>query len=110
MELIRYSSVNVNQESLEVLSNVALNIEKGEFVYIIGKVGSGKSSLLKTMYGELPLKEGEASVLGFDLIKLKQKHLPQLRRKLGVIFQDFQLLSDRTVENNLRFVLKATGW
>ncbi len=110
MELIRYSSVNVNQESLEVLSNVALNIEKGEFVYIIGKVGSGKSSLLKTMYGELPLKEGEASVLGFDLIKLKQKHLPQLRRKLGVIFQDFQLLSDRTVEHNLRFVLKATGW
>ncbi len=110
MELIKYSSVNVNQESLEVLSNVALNIEKGEFVYIIGKVGSGKSSLLKTMYGELPLKEGEASILGFDLIKLKQKHLPQLRRKLGVIFQDFQLLSDRTVENNLRFVLKATGW
>ena len=110
MELIKYSSVNVNQEALEVLSNVALNIEKGEFVYIIGKVGSGKSSLLKTMYGELPLKEGEASILGFDLIKLKQKHLPQLRRKLGVIFQDFQLLSDRTVENNLRFVLKATGW
>lgn len=110
MELIKYSSVNVNQESLEVLSNVALNIEKGEFVYIIGIVGSGKSSLLKTMYGELPLKEGEASILGFDLIKLKQKHLPQLRRKLGVIFQDFQLLSDRTVENNLRFVLKATGW
>jgi len=110
MELIKYSSVNVNQGSLEVLSNVALNIEKGEFVYIIGKVGSGKSSLLKTMYGELPLKEGEASILGFDLIKLKQKHLPQLRRKLGVIFQDFQLLSDRTVENNLRFVLKATGW
>ena len=110
MELIKYSSVNVYQEAQEVLSNVAFSIDKGEFVYIIGKVGSGKSSLLKTMYGELALKEGEANILDFDLMKLKQKHLPQLRRKLGVIFQDFQLLSDRTVENNLKFVLKATGW
>ena len=110
MELIKYSSVNVYQEAQEVLSNVAFSIDKGEFVYIIGKVGSGKSSLLKTMYGELALKEGEATILDFDLMKLKQKHLPQLRRKLGVIFQDFQLLSDRTVENNLKFVLKATGW
>ncbi|MBO7103460.1 MAG: ATP-binding cassette domain-containing protein [Bacteroidaceae bacterium] len=110
MELIKYSSVNVYQETQEVLSNVAFSIDKGEFVYIIGKVGSGKSSLLKTMYGELALKEGEATILDFDLMKLKQKHLPQLRRKLGVIFQDFQLLSDRTVENNLKFVLEATGW
>ncbi|MBQ2167313.1 MAG: ATP-binding cassette domain-containing protein, partial [Bacteroidaceae bacterium] len=93
MELIKYSSVNVYQEAQEVLSNVAFSIDKGEFVYIIGKVGSGKSSLLKTMYGELALKEGEATSLDFDLMKLKQKHLPQLRRKLGVIFQDFQLLS-----------------
>ena len=90
MELIKYSSVNVYQEAQEVLSNVAFSIDKGEFVYIIGKVGSGKSSLLKTMYGELALKEGEATILDFDLMKLKQKHLPQLRRKLGVIFQDFQ--------------------
>ncbi len=108
--LIHYNSVNVYQETQEVLSNVNLQINKGEFVYIIGKVGSGKSSLLKTIYGELPIREGEAKVMDFDLLKLKQKHLPQLRRKLGVIFQDFQLLTDRNVEANLRFVLKTTGW
>ena len=108
--LINYNSVNVYQEAQEVLSNVNFQVEKGEFVYLIGKVGSGKSSLLKTLYGELPLHEGEAHVMGFDLLHLKQKHLPQLRRRLGVIFQDFQLLTDRTVEANLRFVLRATGW
>ncbi len=108
--LINYNSVNVYQEAQEVLSNINFQVEKGEFVYLIGKVGSGKSSLLKTLYGELPLHEGEAHVMGFDLLHLKQKHLPQLRRRLGVIFQDFQLLTDRTVEANLRFVLRATGW
>ena len=108
--LINYKSVNVYQETQEVLSNVTFSADKGDFLYIIGKVGSGKSSLLKTMYGELALTEGEAQVLDYDLTKLKQKHLPALRRKLGVIFQDFQLLTDRTVEANLKFVLKATGW
>lgn len=110
MALINYSSVNVYQEAQEVLSNVSFQVEKGEFVYLIGKVGSGKSSLLKTLYGELPLREGRADVMGFDMLHLKQKHLPQLRRRLGVIFQDFQLLTDRSVESNLRFVLRATGW
>ncbi len=110
MALIDYHSVNVYQEAQEVLSNVNFQVEKGEFVYLIGKVGSGKSSLLKTLYGELPLNEGEARVMDFDLLHLRQKHLPQLRRRLGVIFQDFQLLTDRTVEANLRFVLRATGW
>jgi cell division transport system ATP-binding protein len=110
MMLINYSSVNVYQEAQEVLSNVRFQVDKGAFVYLIGKVGSGKSSLLKTIYGELPLREGEATVMGFDMMHLKQKHLPQLRRKLGVIFQDFQLLTDRSVEANLRFVLRATGW
>ena len=110
MALIDYHSVNVYQEAQEVLSNVHFQVENGEFVYLIGKVGSGKSSLLKTLYGELPLNEGEARVMDFDLLHLRQKHLPQLRRRLGVIFQDFQLLTDRTVEANLRFVLRATGW
>jgi len=108
--LIRYQNVNVYQESQEVLSNVSFTVDKGEFVYLIGKVGSGKSSLLKTLYGELPVREGEAVVMDYDMVHLRQKHLPELRRKLGVIFQDFQLLTDRTVERNLRFVLKATGW
>ena len=108
--LVNYSSVNVYQETQEVLRNVSFSVEKGEFVYLIGRVGSGKSSLLKTIYGELPIHEGEAEVMGYDLRKLKQKHLPDLRRKLGVIFQDFQLLTDRTVQANLRFVLRATGW
>ena len=108
--LINYKSVNIYQETQEVLSNVTFSADKGDFLYIIGKVGSGKSSLLKTMYGELALAEGEAQVMDYDLTKLKQKHLPTLRRKLGVIFQDFQLLTDRTVEANLKFVLKATGW
>ena len=108
--LINYKSVNVYQETLEVLHNVNLQVEKGEFVYIIGKVGSGKSSLLKTIYDELAIKEGEALVLDYNMKKLRQKRLPKLRKRLGIIFQDFQLLTDRTVEANLRFVLQATGW
>ena len=108
--LIEYNKVNVWQETQEVLSEATFSIDEGEFVYIIGKVGSGKSSLLKTMYGELPIRGGEATVMDTNLMTLKPKHLPELRRKLGIIFQDFQLLTDRTVEANLRFVLKATGW
>ena len=83
---------------------------KGEFVYLVGKVGSGKTSLLKTFYGELDIASGKAEVLGYDMLHIKRKHIPQLRRKLGIVFQDFQLLTDRTVYDNLEFVLRATGW
>lgn len=93
-----------------VLQNVNFNISRGEFVYLVGKTGTGKSSLLKTLYGELTLTKGEASVVGFDLRTMDWKKVPFLRRNLGVIFQDFQLLTDRNVQENLRFVLKATGW
>lgn len=93
-----------------VLSNVDLRVDPGEFVYLIGRVGSGKSTLLKTLYGELPLREGEGRVAGFDLRRLKRKQVPYLRRRLGIIFQDCQLLTDRNVHQNLHFVLKATGW
>ncbi len=108
--LIEYKNVEVFQETQEVLRDVTFSVDEGEFVYIIGKVGSGKSSLLKTLYGELPIHEGEAYVMGYDMCGLRRKYLPELRRKLGVIFQDFQLLTDRTVDANLRFVLRATGW
>jgi cell division transport system ATP-binding protein len=107
---ISLHGVNIYQNENLVLSDVNIELEKGEFVYLIGKTGSGKSSILKTLYADLPLKEGEASIAGYDLKSLKNKEIPYLRRKLGIIFQDFQLLSDRTVEDNLRFVLKATGW
>jgi len=93
-----------------VLSDVSVSVEKGEFVYLIGKTGTGKSSFMKTLYGDLPLQEGEGSIVGFDLATLKEKDIPFLRRKLGVVFQDFKLLNDRTVNDNLRFVLTATGW
>ncbi len=110
MNLIDYKGVNVYQESQLVLQGVNVLIGEGEFVYFTGKVGAGKSSFLKTLYGELPVKEGEAHVMDYDLTSLKRRHLPDLRKKLGVIFQDFQLLTDRSVDANLRFVLKATGW
>lgn len=110
MALIEYSNVNIYQDSQLVLKGVNFTANEGEFIYITGKVGSGKSTLLKTFYAELPVNEGNANVLGFNMNKLKQKNVPDLRRKLGIIFQDFQLLTDRTVEANLRFVLKATGW
>jgi cell division transport system ATP-binding protein len=97
------------RESL-ILSNINVTINKGEFVYLIGKTGSGKSSLMKTLYGDLPLTEGSGSIVGYDLAKLKEKDIPYLRRKLGVVFQDFKLLTDRTVYDNLLFVLKATEW
>lgn len=110
MKLIQYKNVHVYQEAQHVLRNVNLEVDEGEFIYITGKVGTGKSTLLKSLYGELPVKEGEAKVLDFDLTKLKHSHLPELRKKLGIIFQDFKLLTDRSVDANLRFVLKATGW
>ncbi len=103
-------SANIFQEDNLVLSDVNLTLGKGEFAYLIGRVGSGKTSLIKTITAEIPLKDGNAVVCGFDLKKLKRKHIPKLRRKIGVVFQDFQLLTDRSVYNNLLFVLKATGW
>ncbi|MCW3807605.1 cell division ATP-binding protein FtsE [Plebeiibacterium marinum] len=93
-----------------VLKDVNLEVKKGEFIYLIGKVGSGKSSLLKSIYAEIEVSDGDIFAVGYDLKKMKTKHIPYLRRKMGIIFQDFQLLSDRTVYDNLSFVLKATGW
>ncbi|PIZ06666.1 MAG: phosphonate ABC transporter ATP-binding protein, partial [Flavobacteriales bacterium CG_4_10_14_0_8_um_filter_32_5] len=108
--IISISKANIFQKENLVLQNVDMQINKGEFVYLIGKTGAGKSSLLKTLYGDLALKEGNASVCDFDLVNLKRSKVPYLRRKLGIVFQDFQLLSDRSVMDNLLFVLKATGW
>lgn len=108
--LISYQHVNVSLQGQEILSDVNLELRKGEFVYLIGKVGSGKSTLLKTIYGEAEIDAGEAWVLGNAMRTLKRKDFPTLRRKLGIVFQDFQLLTDRTVHENLKFVLKATGW
>ena len=108
--LIKYKGVRVSQDYDTVLRGVDLELSRGSFVYLIGKVGAGKSSLLKTMYGELDITEGEAEVLGYNMRKLKQKHVPKLRRRLGIVFQDFQLLTYRSVYDNLKFVLRATGW
>lgn len=113
--LIDYKHVNVYQADKQILEDICFHADEGEFIYIIGKVGSGKSSLLKTMYNELDLYEedndaAEAEVLGRNMLKIKRKEVPALRKELGIIFQDFQLLHDRTVYNNLRFVLRATGW
>lgn len=108
--VISVKNANIYQGQNLVLQNVYFSIQAGEFVYLVGKTGTGKSSLLKTLYGELPLKEGEAEVAGFDIKTLTWKTVPFLRRKLGVVFQDFNLLTDRNVYKNLEFVLKATGW
>ena len=108
--LIRYQNVSIRQQGLEILEDVNFELNKGEFVYLIGKVGSGKTSFLKTVYGELDIHSGEAEVMGYNLRTIKQKHIPELRRRLGIVFQDFQLLTDRTVHANLEFVLRATGW
>jgi len=108
--IIQLSTINVFQKSKLVLSNINLDVFPGEFIYLIGKTGSGKSSLLQIIYADLPLEKGVANVCGFDLLKIKKKEIPYLRRKLGIVFQDFQLLDDRNIEENLTFVLKATGW
>lgn len=108
--VISITDAKVYQRDHLVLSDVNLNIKKGEFAYLIGKTGSGKSSVLKLIYGEVPLKEGFGEVAGYKLHSLKASQIPFLRRKLGIVFQDFQLLPDRTVNDNLEFVLKATGW
>ncbi len=108
--LISYKAVDICQQELCVLEAVDLSLGAGELVYLTGRVGSGKSSLLKSLYGELDIKRGDACVLGFDLRRLRRRRLPDLRRKLGIVFQDFQLLMDRTVADNLEFVLRATGW
>ena len=108
--IIRYQNVCVSQQGLEILEGVDFELNQGEFVYLIGKVGSGKTSFLKTIYGELEIQSGEAEVMGCNMRTIKQKHIPDLRRRLGIVFQDFQLLTDRTVHANLEFVLRATGW
>lgn len=109
--LIDYKNVTIYQQEKCVLKNVNFNVDEGEFIYLIGKVGTGKSSLLKTMYCELDIEEADNAIaLDRDLMKVKRKHIPELRREMGIIFQDFKLLNDRTIYKNLRFVLKATGW
>ncbi len=108
--VINLSGVQINQQSSVVLQDVNLQLNETEFVYLIGRTGSGKSSLLKTIYGDLPIKEGLGEVAGFDLNKLRKKDVPMLRRKIGIVFQDFQLLQDRNIYDNLLFVLGATGW
>lgn len=108
--VVQIEYANIYQSGSLILQDVNLNVQKGEFVYLVGKTGTGKSSLLKTLYGELTLTEGVGHVVGFNLKEMDWKKLPFLRRNLGVVFQDFQLLSDRNVNENLSFVLKATGW
>src|SRR5450631_2037159 len=108
--IVELQNVNIYQSGTLILGNVNIVVNKGEFVYLVGKTGTGKSSLLKTLYGELPLTEGEGTVAGYTLRGLDWKKVPYLRRNLGVVFQDFQLLTDRNINNNLKFVLQATGW
>lgn len=108
--LIKYEHVDVCQQELTVLRDVNLEIYSGEFIYLLGKVGSGKSTFLKSLYKEVPVSSGKAEVLSYDLNEIKNKQIPFLRRKIGIVFQDFQLLTDRTVNANLEFVLRATGW
>src|SRR5262245_7928579 len=108
--IIELHEARIFQQENLILNNVDFTVHKGEFLYLIGRTGSGKSSLMRTLYGDLHLNEGEGSVCGFDLRKLKRKEVPHLRRKLGIVFQDFQLLSDRNVNENLVFVMKSTGW
>tara|TARA_B100001093_G_scaffold347913_1_gene332539 strand:+ start:6665 stop:7348 length:684 start_codon:yes stop_codon:yes gene_type:complete len=108
--IIRLKDAKIYQKDHLVLSRVSFELQSGDFIYLIGKTGTGKSSLLKTLYGDLLLQEGVGEVVGFDLTSLKEKEIPYLRRGIGVVFQDFQLLSDRTVNDNLSFVLRATGW
>ena len=108
--IINYKNINIYQGERQVLRNVNITVEEGEMVYLVGQVGSGKSSLLKTFYAEVPCEGEEANVLGYNMLKFKTKQQPALRREMGIVFQDFQLLTDRTVFENLNFALKATGW
>ena len=108
--LLHYNNVEIRHDDALILSNVNLTVNEGDYVFITGKVGSGKSTLLSTIYGELCPTGGEATVLGFDMLKIKPRQLPELRKQLGMVFQDFQLLTERSVQKNMEFVLKATGW
>ncbi len=108
--IVSVKEASIFQENQTVLSDISFELEKGELAFIVGRTGSGKSSLLKTMYADLPLRLGEIIIAGYNITKIKRKEVPMLRRKLGIIFQDFQLLPDRTVSENLYFVMKATGW
>lgn len=108
--VLSLKNVTISQSNKVILSQINLEVKQGEFLYIIGKTGTGKSSFMKTLYGDLPLKEGEGNIVGYDLRKLKENDIPFLRRKIGIVFQDFQLLPDRNINENLLFVLKATGW
>ena len=108
--IIEYRDVEILRKELVVLKHVNLTVMPGEFLYLVGKVGSGKSSLMKSIYAEVPIENGEAIAMGYDLRTIKRKHIPYLRRQIGIVFQDFQLLIDRNVYDNLLFVLKATGW
>ena len=108
--LIKYTDVDILRQDIRVLKRVILTVDPGEFIYITGKVGSGKSSLLKTMYAEVPVAAGTAEVMGYDLVNIKSAEIPFLRRQVGIVFQDFRLLNDRNIYENLKFVLDATGW
>ena len=108
--ILSFSKAAIKQGENTVLKDIDLVVHPGDFVFLIGKTGSGKSSLIKTLYGDLNLESGQGQIVGYNLNKLKEKQIPHLRRKLGVVFQDFKLLSDRNIYNNLSFVLKATGW
>jgi cell division transport system ATP-binding protein len=108
--IIDFKDVDIQQRDTKILNSINLSMNKGQFVYLIGRVGSGKSTLIKAITGEIPIYKGKATVLDFNMNQLKSKHIPSLRRKIGVVFQDFQLLTDRSVYENLAFVLKATGW
>ena len=108
--IIELTDCSIWQQDHLVLSDVNLSVNKGEFIYLVGKVGSGKSSLIKTLTAQLPLRSGAATMAGYNLAKLQKKDVPYMRRKIGIVFQDFQLLTDRSVHNNLEFVLKSTGW
>jgi len=110
MPIIELINASIFQNNKSVLENVNIEVAKGDFVFLIGRTGSGKSSLIKILYGDLPLEKGIGNVVGFNLLKISQKQIPFLRRKIGVVFQDFKLLSDRNIYDNLKFVLRATGW
>ncbi len=109
-ELITYRDVEIHQADQIVLHDINVSVESGEMIYLLGKVGSGKSTFMKTLYGALPIVAGEANVLGYDMLRIRRRQLPYLRRRMGIIFQDYKLLTDRSVEENLLFVLRATGW